>query len=502
MDDYRLTPDGIQARQATRAERELLARAQGQMLQLRAPRLLAGPDDRLYVAAMDGTGNSLYRDALESQTIVAHLNERIEALRHPAMAIGYVEGVGTQAGFLTSVADAARATTFKARVEEAYLLFCEQSAAWIREDPNVRIHLVGIGFSRGAEAVAALQRTIHERGIRDPVGADPSYDSDGILTRITWADRPPLVPPGQTLQVATLIDPVASGLRDQDRRLPPSNIGLLQFTSIHEPRDQFTATLHAPIGLSEQGRVANLLVPGVHSDAAGAYRIDGTGRIVRNMAVDYLNQVFGEPLLQKAPEPLDPRMYVVHASDQHLYGLWPKGRYLRSGERGMHTDLAPTCGVSAIDTCTRAPVDYRLADTVDWRHVERGPTPGGSDAKMDAAMASIRDMHARHPGRLERVAAHSRAPLRAQALEASQDIGDLFDRLADAARRGDLPGMSAVVRVFVETPAGRPFKPVHDVARTWSEVQRQQGVAELPQLASPEPGPSQHLRAAPVVQHP
>lgn len=78
--------------------------------------------------------------------------------------------------------------------------------------------MVGLGFSRGSEEAAALLRMIEERGIRDPDEARYSKDAEGLITRIEYADRPPLVPPGKTLQAALLFDPVATGAEDHDRR--------------------------------------------------------------------------------------------------------------------------------------------------------------------------------------------------------------------------------------------------------------------------------------------
>ncbi len=494
MDGHRLTPDGVQARQLTKEGRGQLAHSQALMHQVRVPRLMDSPEDRLFVVAMDGTGNSLYKDAPENHTVVAQMKGKLEGLRHPAIAVGYIEGVGTQNDKAARVSDAAFAHTFENRVEQAYLEFCKQAAAWIHEDPNVRIHIAGIGFSRGAEAVPALQRMIHERGIRDPLGADARYDSEGLLTSITWVDHPPLVPPGRTAQVAMLIDPVGTELYHINRSRPPSSIGTLQITTVNEPRDHFTATMHAQAGLSEAGRAANLFVPGAHSDGGGAYLLDGTGRVVMNMGVDYFNALFKEPLLEKVPEALDPRMYVAHSSDQHLWGLWPTGSHARTGERLMHTRTAPGCEVATPVQCQRDLIDYELAASFEWNHVQPGRVPGGSDARMDAARAAIRTMYAREPSFLDRAVAGSRMPVRAELLAAAQDGGDLFDRLANAAMRRDLPGMAAVVRVFVETPAGMPFKPAYNAASMWSRAHGGQGQEALvgpgveyaPQLSRPQ----------------
>src|SRR3546814_1286504 len=48
-------------------------------------------------------------------------------------------------------------------------------------DLDAKISIVGIGFSRGAEEVAALLRMIEERGIQDPTGAEYTYHKDGLI---------------------------------------------------------------------------------------------------------------------------------------------------------------------------------------------------------------------------------------------------------------------------------------------------------------------------------
>lgn len=458
MGDYRLTPDGVQARQATRGDLTHLKLAEDRLSQLRAPLLLETTRDRVFVAAMDGTGNTVYDDSPEQHTIVGRLKTDIDALKRPEIAIGYVPGIGTQSKYLSSRMDSLLAVTFRPRVEQAYYQFCVQAAKWIDEDPGVRIHLVGIGFSRGAEQVPALQRLIHERGIRDPTDADIAYGSDGLLSSIKYADRPPLVAPGRTVQVALIHDPVAASIKDEPRAFPSSNVSALGLTALHEARGLFDATRHLPDGLSERGRVANFSVPGAHADVGGGYLIDGISRRVQNMDVDYLNTMFGAQLLQKVPVPLDPRLYVIHSSDQHQLGVIDTVHYRRNGERRIHSDLSPACKVAAPHPCARDPVDHDLAASLQWRYVERGRTPGGTDPKMDAALAAIQRMHARDPTLLDHVAARSSLPMRAEMLVAGNSVEVLFDQLVDAAKRQGTASMSVVAKAYLESPAGQAFK--------------------------------------------
>ena len=507
MGEYRLTPDGVQARRATRGEIDQLFDTDVQMRRLNVPHLLATPKDRVFVAAMDGTGNHASRDGPFASTVVAQIADRIESLGQSAISITYVPGVGTQRWPLVALADRAFANSFEARVEHAYHEFCLQASRWLQEDPDAHIHLAGVGFSRGAESLAALQHMVDERGIRDPVGARVRYGSDGILARIEWPDAPPLVPPSKTAQVAILIDPVASGLRDIERRLPSSNIGALQFTSLDERRGHYPITMHLARGLSEEARAANLFLPGAHSDAGGAYLIDGIGRFVHNASVDYLNGVFGKELLSKVALPDDPRIYVVHASDQHLYGLYPTDHYSRHGVRLAHTDLSPECAPVAV-VCSRAPVDVQLAGRFQWRQVQPAPVPPGTDTRLVRAGEALARMYGRTPDWLDHAVGGSSLPGRAEVLKARDVLQAKFDELYEATLRGDLAGTADVVRAWVQTPAGMAFKPAHDVARAWwqhaegPQANANGRFADMEARAPQSPPSGMDRQASPALVHP
>jgi hypothetical protein len=493
MDTVRLVPDGVQARLATKSELSQLAAAEARLPQLRAPMLLAGSSDRVFVAALDGTSNNALRDPPRAHTIVAKLSQALDSARHPSIAVTYVPGVGTQTDYAKSVIDGITARSFHNRVEQAYYELCSQAAEWLRADPNARIHLVGIGFSRGAEQVAALERLVHQRGIRDPWEARVKYDSDGILSSIAYVDRPPLVPPGQTVQVALLHDPVATSLREHDRTLPPSNVSALGFTALHEARNWFEATQHLEDGLSERGRVANFAVPGAHADVGGSYLSDGIGRRLYNMDVDYLNTMLGERLLEKVPVAHDSRLYVIHQSDQHQYGLPPTSHFRTHGERRVHTDLGPGCEVKK--PCTREAVDHRLAATVQWRNVQRGPTPGGTDAKMESAIAAVERAERKlGTSMLDRALAASGMPFRAEALVMKSRLVDQFDGLMTGVEEERDNAVKLVVRAYLNSPPGQLHRSLTRVAADWLGPWRAEGHPSL-EPGYRDPGDAVHPAA-------
>lgn len=170
------------------------------------------------------------------------------------------------------------------------------------------------------------------------------------------------------------------------------------------------------------------------------------------------------------PLPSDPRLYVIHSSDQHQLGLIGTGYYRDNGERRIHADLSPACRASA-DPCTREPVDHDLADTLQWRHVERTRAPIGTDPKMELALAAIDRMHAREPTVMDRMASGSTIPLRAEALVARGRVEELFDQLADAAAHNSLAGMSMAARAYTYTPLGQAFRSVQLFVESASNMQ-------------------------------
>ncbi len=172
-------PKGVDTYLADQHDLDSYRQAESDLDKMRIPVLLhaSNPHQRLYVAALDGTGNSMLDDNAENWSTVARIYEQVRDLKYQGIkniAGGYVEGTFTQSGIThkpTLLMDGPFGITFKDRVETAYYQLCVQAKAWIDDDPQAQIRVAGVGFSRGSEEVATQERMIEERGIRNPVDA-------------------------------------------------------------------------------------------------------------------------------------------------------------------------------------------------------------------------------------------------------------------------------------------------------------------------------------------
>lgn len=460
---------GVDVEQAGDVGRDSYDAAENDVGHMRIPVLLHSdrPHERLYVAAMDGTGNSLFDDKQESWSAVAKIHLHVRALEDEGIrniATGYVEGTYTQNGLLKlpkKLADGRFGHTFDERVETAYLQLCEQAKQWIEEDPQAQIRVAGVGFSRGAEQIAALQRMVHERGIRDPLGAQVERDDENLVIRIRYADRPLLVEPGRTLQAALLLDPVGTGVEEHDRRLPPSTLSTLQITAQHERRDLFPSSEHVPPGFSEDQRSYNAWVAGCHSDIGDTYQRNGLGTLSFNLGVEFLNRLSDTPYLEKRPLPGDPDQYVIHRSDQHMNGMYGTRGYDRNGVRNQVDALAPEqlCRRGVVDDCNRKePIDEALDARVERRTGTslRAPAQAG-DVGMDPA-----GDRSAWPG-----------------------LNEIVERASGAGATNGSDLMSAVVSEYLRGPWARQFQA--DVARELAAREEQPLKVAPPQSSAVEP---------------
>jgi hypothetical protein len=307
--------------------RKIYADGRRQLLTFQTPVMLHANNqhERLYVAALDGTGNDVFHNP-EHATNVGLIYKQLANEANPKVATGYVAGPGTQTNVISRTLDGATGNTSDARAEQMYKKFIDQAWQWRQQDPDAQIRLAGVGFSRGADEVALLARLVEERGIQDPAGARYTYDSRHQISHVEYAN-PPLVPPHQVAQAVVLFDPVGTGHEmHEDRRLPPSVISGIQLTALDEHRSLFKSDRIIDPGITPDGRFAGVYVPGAHSDVGGGYHRNGLSARAGNLAIDYLNGLSDRPYLAKQVEPDDPRLNVIHHSEDGnlLFRLAPK----------------------------------------------------------------------------------------------------------------------------------------------------------------------------------
>lgn len=267
------------------------------------------PHARLFVALADGTENDLKDPA--KFTNIGLLNKALLAKEDPKISFQYVEGVGTYQGegnlWTTAFAklDAAFSLTDRQRTENLYKTLSDQANAWKREDPEAKISVVQVGFSRGAGVATLLNRMIHERGIKDT-------ETKKIVNGKLQPTGDYLIKPGQIKQAALLYDPVTTFMKG-DFTLSPSTVSAFQLNAAHEYRALFPVTSIA----SGPGQLQGTL-PGCHTDIGGGYEKDGLARYARDMGNAFLNRLAGHALF-KRPDlpPRDDASCVIHHSWEH-----------------------------------------------------------------------------------------------------------------------------------------------------------------------------------------
>ena len=411
--------------------------------------------ERLYIACFDGTGNDRNKDPVHS-TNVAKIDLQIRELNKTddkRTTSGYVAGPGTQDNFVPRTLDGMTGHTYDQRTEQMYKLFIEQAKQWRQEDPKAEIRVAEIGFSRGADQVPGFARLVQERGIQDPAGAQYTRDSHGQITHVEYT-KPPLVAPGQTAQAVGLFDPVGTGdpVKHHDRRLPPSVISGFQITADDERRGLFKSDRIIKPGESTDGRFLAVNVAGAHSDVGGSYLRDGLAIRSNNVMTDYLNGLSDKPYLQKQAEPTDPRLNVVHRSEQSmlLYKFYPK--IDRNSPGGYNDLLVPKNQIGHVGDAYHAePRNESLSKQFERQPVKIGALPSPEQAKA--------------------------AP--------TSELSSQLDRMLAAGKSGDRAAFRAETQTLANTDPARAMQ-----AQAAATVSRQQQAA-LQQQAPSQPPPQQ-----------
>ena len=288
------------------------------------------------------------------------------------------------------MSDGIRGYTVDERAEEMYKKFIDQAWKWKHEDSDAQIRVASVSFSRGCEESALLARLIDERGIQDPVGARYTYDSHHRITFVEYT-RPALVGPHQVAQAVALFDPVGTGhAMHEDRRLPPSVISGIQFIAMDEHRDLFKSDRIIDPGITPDGRFAGIYVPGAHSDVGGGYHRNGAAMHSGNFAIDYINGLSDVPILAKNPEPEDPRLNVIHHSEDGmwLFRLMPKiNRLEPDGYNELEVSRHAIGHVS--DPYNAEPRDEVLNGQFERQPMPNGPVPGALEQSQTAPKSEL-----------------------------------------------------------------------------------------------------------------
>jgi hypothetical protein len=433
--------------------------------------------ERLYFSCLDGTGNDETKPQFGPETNVARINDQIVELHNNRIQTGYVAGPGTEDGWLARTRDGISGETYNERLETAYKQLIDKAWEWKKEDPLAEIRVVGLGFSRGGSEEAGLARMIDERGIQNPAGAIYTKNSSGLITHVEYT-KPPIVAPGYVAQAELLFDPVSTGApMKHDRRPPPSVISGLQIIALDERRSAFRSDHIIDPGATADGRFLGVTVAGAHSDVGGSYARDGLGIRSENLAIDYLNAFSDTPFLTKQAVPDDPRISVVHRSEQAFpFDLMPTVD--RATAKGYNELLVPKNERRSIgDPLDAEPRNETLSHQFEWHPVKFGALP----APAHEPPSSVAPLE---------VSPAQRQP------NARSPTAQSIDRLYEYAKSNDAAGMHAVTQDFMHAPAGQVFQ--HQVqaygqaVETHMQLQAQQVAAQqaMQQSAPMSPGPT------------
>jgi hypothetical protein len=361
--------DGVTTRPATATDLATVQVACQQLDGFSVPQLYdsSDPHARVYLMLMDGTGNDAINDP-QHTTNIGILKDQLTAIRDNNLAIGfdYIPGPGTQGGLFGAL-DAATGATYGDRVQQGYELFARQSKIWIQEDPNVKISVIEVGFSRGAEEAAGFSVMVHSLGIQDvatkTVIRTLNESSGQYDEQITYTG-PALRLPGSIAQAMGLYDPVGTGAPSTSDRQPKASVlSGFQINAGDERRLQFPSTSIIDQN-STDPRFLGVTVAASHSDVGGGYLLNGLSAKSFNLMAKYLNGLLGEQAITKLDEPTDPAMTAIHNSDEHLF------LYIRLQERNTIYQLNPGGAQDA------QPVDASLAGQFQYSTIGGANSPG------------------------------------------------------------------------------------------------------------------------------
>ena len=406
---------------------------------------------RLFVAYFDGTGNDAANPA-KGDTNIEHLHVATSnaAARDGSLGTFYLRGPGTQDSKAAAVRDSVLGSSYDARLETMYYEFCKQATEWLREDPDARISLANVGFSRGAEQAAGFARLVAERGIQDVTRGTVVRNADGLIVEHHYPPTP-LVGRHQIAQAELLFDPVGTGTpHERDRRPPPQVLTGLQVTAEDERRDAFKGSWIMDRGFSHDGRFLNVMVGGCHVDIGGGYGEDGLARRNYNLGVDFLNALSDRPFLAK--QHLRPDLDLVHRSVEQL-PIYDDDVYRRGERKGLPQEsrrgMIDAIGGNRRDRSPAArdaePIDSSLDARYPRRPVDIMPVPETPAEFRDRQPANERD---------DLQPSAPRRPL----------LQQVIGIVAHAESNGDRTLRDDALDAYLASPSGRAFAARVDAA--------------------------------------
>lgn len=192
---------------------------------------------------------------------------------------------------------------FDRQLEKMYGQLTARVTLW-RMAGRTQINVASLGGSWGGAQAAGFSRMVHERGIPNPPGLT-------VVENGKVDSRQFFVEPGQVKQVVVMFDPVGTLVH-----LPPSVLSGVQFVAKDEHRENFYSIPIIPDGLSSDGRLMGVKLPGSHSDICGGYEFNGLAIRIANMAISYINRLSEKPIMEEIALPTDPKFDVIHTPEQ------------------------------------------------------------------------------------------------------------------------------------------------------------------------------------------
>jgi hypothetical protein len=211
--------------------------------------------------------------------------------------------------------------------------------------------------------------------------------------------------------------------------------------------------------MTPDGRFLGVIVAGVHSDVGGSYHRDGLAIRSDNLMSDYLNALSDRPFLTLQAVPDDPRLNVVHRSEDGML-IYRLGRKVdRLLPEGYNELLVPKGEVGQVSD----PYNAEPRDEVLSRQFERQPVQAGAQ--------TVTPEPARQPS--------------------ADDLSVRLDRLLAAGQANDWATFSRENRTLADGEVGRQLLERAAVQAGWLQQHEvQQQAMPAPPLLQPAPEPA------------